>query len=100
MLTSYQPTPGAFDEFFGADGAVREQWSHVGTALSELGHSELLRRQADVNRLLDADGVSYNALGSTDPRGLRWALDPVPVVLSSHEWGRDRVRGDRARRTA
>ena len=49
MLTSYQPTPGAFDEFFGADGAVREQWSHVGTALSELGHSELLGRQADVN---------------------------------------------------
>ena len=86
MLTSYQPTPGAFDEFFGADGALREQWSHVGAALSELGHPELLRRQGDVNRLLDADGVSYNALGSTDPRGLRWALDPVPVVLSSHEW--------------
>ena len=86
MLTSYLPRPGAYDELYGADGVVREQWAHVGTALDDLGHEELLRRQNDVDRLLDADGVSYNAFNSTDPRGRRWALDPVPVVLSSLEW--------------
>ena len=86
MLTHYQPDSGSYDELLDADGSVRPSWTHVGAALSDLGHEELLRRQTDVDRLLDADGVSYNAFGSTDPRGRRWALDPVPVVLSSPEW--------------
>lgn len=86
LLTSYRPLPGSYDELLDSDGAIREQWSHVGTALAGLGHDELLRRQFDVDRLLDADGVSYNAFGANDPRGRRWALDPIPVVLSSQEW--------------
>ena len=86
MLTDYRPDSGSYDELLDADGAMRPSWSHVGTALDELGHDELVRRQSDVNRLLDADGVSYNAFGSTDPRGRRWSLDPVPMVLSSPEW--------------
>ena len=86
LLTTYRPATGPYDELLDATGAVRDQWSHVGSALEQLGHDELLRRQLDVNRLLDADGVSYNAFGSQDPRGRRWALDPIPVVLSSQEW--------------
>ena len=86
MLTTYRPDSGSYDELLDATGALRAPWSHVGTALGELGHDEMLRRQADINRLLDADGVSYNAFGTNDPRGRRWALDPVPVVLSSAEW--------------
>ena len=86
MLTNYRPDTRSYDELLEADGTMRPAWSHVGAALAELGHDELVRRQGDVNRLLDADGVSYNAFGSTDPRGRRWALDPLPVVLSSPEW--------------
>ena len=86
LLTSYRPLPGSYDELLDGEGAIREQWTHVGAALAELGHDELLRRQFDVDRLLDADGVSYNAFGASDPRGRRWALDPIPVVLSSQEW--------------
>lgn len=86
MLTSYRPDSGSYDELLDADGALREQWSHVGTALGLLGHDEMVRRQSDISRLLDADGVSYNPFGSGDPRGRRWALDPVPVVLASDEW--------------
>lgn len=86
QLADYSAPPGSFDEFVRPDGSVREQWSHVGPALAELGHDELLVRQADVDRLLEADGVSYNTLGSEDPRGRRWALDPLPVVISSAEW--------------
>ncbi len=86
MLTTYRPDVATYDELLTADGELREKWSHVGKAIAGLGHTELLRRQGDVDRLLDADGVSYNAFGSNDPRGRRWALDPVPVVLSSQEW--------------
>ncbi len=86
LLSDYRPPMGAFDEFVGATGGLREHWSHVGAALSELGHAELVRRQVEVDRLLDADGVTYNAFGNADPRGRRWALDPVPVLLDSQDW--------------
>ena len=54
LLTSYRPLPGSYDELLDSDGAIRKQWSHVGTALAGLGHDELLRRQFDVDRLLEA----------------------------------------------
>lgn len=86
MLAHYQPPRGSFDELIDADGGVRASWQQVGAALGDLGHSELVRRQIEVDRLLDADGVTYNAFGASDPRGRRWALDPVPVVIDSNEW--------------
>ena len=87
LLSDYRPPDGAFDEFVRSDGGgPRSHWAHVGTALAELGHRELLERQREVDRQLDADGVTYNAFGNADPRGRRWALDPLPVVLDSKEW--------------
>ena len=86
LLRDYRPPAGAYDEFLRGGGQPRSHWSHVGTALSELGHAELLRRKHEVDRLLDADGVTYNAFGSADPRGRRWSLDPLPVVIDSKDW--------------
>lgn len=77
---------GTYDEFLDAQGGPRDHWAHIGTTLQQLGHDDLLRRQADVNRLLEADGVSYNTFEGNDPRRNRWALDPLPMVLSSSEW--------------
>ena len=86
LLSDYRPPEGVYDEFVRAAGTLRPHWSHVGTALSDLGHRELVERQHEVDRLLDADGVTYNAFGNADPRGRRWALDPLPVVIDSKEW--------------
>ena len=86
LLSDYRPAPGSFDELMDATGTLRPAWEQVGAALTDLGHPELVRRQIEVDRLLDADGVTYNAFGNSDPRGRRWALDPVPVVLDSNEW--------------
>ena len=86
LLSYYQPPSGSFDELIDTDGGVRPSWQQVGAALEDLGHSELIRRQLEVDRLLDADGVTYNTFGASDPRGRRWALDPVPVVIDSNEW--------------
>ena len=86
LLAGYRPPPGSYDELVDESGGLRSHWTHVGAALAELGLGELLRRQVDVRRLLDADGVSYNTFGDADPRGRRWVLDPVPVVLDSTEW--------------
>jgi uncharacterized circularly permuted ATP-grasp superfamily protein/uncharacterized alpha-E superfamily protein len=83
---AYQPLSGCYDEMLDPAGAPREHWRQLAGAFAALGHDELLRRQQEATRLLDQDGVIYNAdLDSSHP-GRRWLLDPVPTVLSSLEW--------------
>ncbi len=80
----YQPDPGLVDEFINHGGTLREHWTHTGAAIAGLGLDELYRRQQDVRRLLDADGVTYRILdeGRSEP----WKLDAVPLLLPSSEW--------------
>jgi uncharacterized circularly permuted ATP-grasp superfamily protein len=63
-LSEYRGVSGSHDEFVSESGGLRPHWAHVGAALGELGHDELVRRQLEVDRLLDADGVTYNAFGA------------------------------------
>ena len=82
----YRALAGCYDEMVDAAGVARQHWAHVAGVFSELGVEELLRRQEEAARLIDQDGVVYNAY-EEDPRpGQRWRLDPVPIVLSSREW--------------
>jgi uncharacterized circularly permuted ATP-grasp superfamily protein/uncharacterized alpha-E superfamily protein len=85
---AYRPLPGHYDEMVDSDGQPRAHWSFLATAFAEIGIEELLRRQEEAARLLDQDGVVYNAYGEdATAAGRRWRLDPVPTVMSSHEWG-------------
>jgi uncharacterized circularly permuted ATP-grasp superfamily protein/uncharacterized alpha-E superfamily protein len=83
---SYQPLAGCYDEMVDAAGVPREHWTHVAEVFSELGVEELLRRRQEAARLIDQDGVVYNAYDEDVRSGQRWLLDPVPTVLSSREW--------------
>jgi uncharacterized circularly permuted ATP-grasp superfamily protein len=82
----YQPLAGRYDEMVDPAGVPREHWTHVAEVFSELGVEELLRRNEEAARLIDQDGVVYNAYEDAVRPGQRWLLDPVPTVLSSHEW--------------
>jgi uncharacterized circularly permuted ATP-grasp superfamily protein/uncharacterized alpha-E superfamily protein len=83
---SYQPLAGCYDEMVDAAGVPRQHWAHLASVFSELGVAELLRRQEEVARLIDQDGVVYNAYEDAGRPGQRWLVDPVPTVLSSREW--------------
>lgn len=83
---SYQPLAGCYDEMVDSAGVPREHWTHVAEVFSELGVEELLRRRQEAARLIDQDGVVYNAYDEDVRSGQRWLLDPVPTVLSSREW--------------
>jgi uncharacterized circularly permuted ATP-grasp superfamily protein/uncharacterized alpha-E superfamily protein len=87
----YRPLPGLYDEMVDDGGEPRAHWSFLATAFADLGIEELRRRQAEAARLLDQDGVVYNVYGEDPVTGARapargWRLDPVPTVMSSHEW--------------
>jgi uncharacterized circularly permuted ATP-grasp superfamily protein/uncharacterized alpha-E superfamily protein len=83
---SYQPLPDCYDEMVDAAGVPRQHWAQLASVFSELGVDELLRRQEEAARLIDQDGVVYNAYEDEGRPGRRWLVDPVPTVLSSREW--------------
>lgn len=86
LVRSYRPTPRVYDEMLTAEGRVREHWAHAGRVIDDLGHAELLLRHQETRRLLDDDGVTYNVYGDDTSTPAPWALDPLPVLLSSQEW--------------
>jgi uncharacterized circularly permuted ATP-grasp superfamily protein/uncharacterized alpha-E superfamily protein len=74
-------------------GEPRAHWTHLASVFDELGVEELLRRQGLADRLLDQDGVVYNAYRDAPPAAhepprapQRWLLDPMPTVVPSAEW--------------
>lgn len=86
LLDSYRPTPKVYDEMLTDEGRVREHWANAGRVIDSLGLDELVLRHNETRRLLDDDGVTYNLHGAESPIAAPWALDPLPVLLSSQEW--------------
>lgn len=86
LLDSYRPMPRVYDEMLTAEGKVREHWALAGRVIDELGIAELLLRHHETRRLLDDDGVTYNVYGDDGSTPTPWALDPLPVLVSSQEW--------------
>ena len=86
LLDSYRPMPRVYDEMLTPEGRVREHWADAGRAIDELGLDELLLRRRETRRLLDDDGVTYNVYGDDTSTPTPWALDPLPVLVSSQEW--------------
>ncbi len=80
----YEPAAG-WDEMVAPGAGVRAHWGYLHEALSALGPSELERRRRQVDRLLHDDGATYAVPGEPVPR--RWEVDPVPLLISSEEWG-------------
>lgn len=75
------------DEFLGPDGAIRTGWQNLAATVELLGVDGLQARGAQVERLLEEDGVSYGVSSELGRGSGRWRLDPLPVLLSGPEWG-------------
>lgn len=85
-IAGYRPLGDGHDEMMSAGGHIRDHWSSLTDAYRTLGAGELTRRQGEIRRLLEQDGVTYN-VGGVDGRPDRpWTLDPIPFVLPNDEW--------------
>jgi uncharacterized circularly permuted ATP-grasp superfamily protein/uncharacterized alpha-E superfamily protein len=69
------------------NGQIRPHWEYVIRALRTLGTAELERRGAEAAKLLRENGVTYNVYGDPAGQSRPWQLDPVPLLVSSEEWG-------------
>ncbi len=84
-VSGYRPLSGCYDEMLDRGGRPRPHWEHLAGAVAELGLDELLRRREEADRLLEQDGVVYNAYRE-GRRRRTWRLDPLPAIVSSREW--------------
>ncbi|QEP43831.1 hypothetical protein D5085_12275 [Ectothiorhodospiraceae bacterium BW-2] len=85
LLEHYHPS-SHFDELFSASGELHPHWHYLLRVLEDLGPEEIEERSREIGRLLRDNGVTGGAFG--EPRQLRrpWVLDPVPLLISSHDW--------------
>ena len=83
----YSTTPGAYDEMLDSDGQVRPHWEYLISAVRTLGATEFERRGAEAAKMLRENGVTYNVYDDPAERSRPWQLDPVPLLVSSEEWG-------------
>jgi len=95
-VTPSVATDTPYDELVAADGAPRPAWEEIAVGLDRRSARDLARLRAQVDRLLDDDGVTYHPLpggpGHDVPTAdqvdqqLRWLLDPIPLVIDPDTW--------------
>lgn len=75
----------AFNEAKDNAGIVREHWQYLLDSVQKMGPEALQERQKTLERILRDEGATYNDY--KDNRSAKaWALDPIPLVINSHEW--------------
>src|SRR5262245_47942037 len=81
----YAADPQTPDELFDGASMVRGHWDTFLKSLEGMGASELARRWTEAQQVIRENGVTYNVYG--DPRGMNrpWQLDPIPLLISTHE---------------
>lgn len=85
MFTQYTPCRNHYDELID-NGQVREHWRGLTQSLSALGPQQLRERRWELQRQLMEHGVTYNIYGQDTHRPRPWALDMLPLVMTSREW--------------
>jgi len=84
-MASYQ-TANHYDEMM-QDGLIREHWKFLISSIEEMGTKEIDSRKKEILRLLRENGVTYNVYDETGGMERPWALDILPYLITSKEWG-------------
>lgn len=75
------------DEMFDKDKNIKNSWSEIAQKLESAGFKTLEEKQAEIDWLLEDNGVTYNIYDNIDGTTNRsWSLDPIPFVIAQEEW--------------
>lgn len=85
FLAGYAPLPGRYDELLDG-GQPRAHWEAFIRALADRDGNEVNDTLSVMEREIRENGITYNVYA--DPQGADrpWEVDPLPLVLSGHEW--------------
>jgi len=86
MLRRARPAePGHFDELRAADGKLRASWQAFAEHL-DAPLDDLTRRQGQLARQIQEDGITYNVYDAQGGPSRPWSLEPLPLVISPSDW--------------
>ncbi len=79
------PQDSVFCESFEVTGEPRPHWQLLVDALDGVSLEKLTQRQERVNQMRHEDGATYNPFDAPDGRSTPWALDMIPLLITSSE---------------
>ncbi|MBX3620760.1 MAG: circularly permuted type 2 ATP-grasp protein [Rhizobacter sp.] len=86
LLSGYAPLEGRYDELLASPGEPRPHWDTFLRALAGREGPGVGESLSLMERQVRENGITYNVYA--DPQGADrpWAVDPLPLLLSPHEW--------------
>ncbi|MCU1387818.1 MAG: hypothetical protein JWL72_1156 [Ilumatobacteraceae bacterium] len=85
-LQGYAVQPDGYDEAVGPSGESRPAWRALSRTIAAMTPSDLVARQRQADRLVEAEGASYLFHDEGADSSRPWRLDPVPLVIGGMEW--------------
>ncbi len=86
LFEGYERLPGAFDEFFEANGDPHAAVASVVRRLDELGRAEFRRRQKLADLTFLRSGVTFSVYDGSGSTERIFPFDLVPRIVSATEW--------------
>lgn len=86
LLSTYSKPAGSYDEFLDESGEIRPQYRDIMRHMVSEEDPAMSGRRRLAEGIIRKDGITYNVYG--DPKGMDrpWALDLLPIILTSQEW--------------
>lgn len=85
-ITSGYIDRGSYDEMIAEEGNISPHWHKVSENLNNMGVSELINTESQINRMMAENGVTYCVHGSAHDNQRNWTLNPIPWVIGEQEW--------------
>jgi uncharacterized circularly permuted ATP-grasp superfamily protein/uncharacterized alpha-E superfamily protein len=85
-LHDYPVQLDRYDEAVEPSGETRPAWRTLSHTIARMSTAELLDRQRQADRLVEAEGASYLFHDGGTDSSRPWRLDPVPLVFGGTEW--------------
>lgn len=86
LFQNYFSQKRDYDEVLKSNMSLNPNWTRLLQNLTDIGSDQLSRKQAEVNWLMDENGVTYNVYN--DPTGMHrsWDLNIIPFIINESEW--------------
>ena len=86
MFRAMTSPGGSYCEGFMEPGVPRDHWRSIIDALDSTSTDLLGKRQARIKKMRHEDGATYNLFDNSSKQGTPWALETIPMPVTSLEW--------------
>jgi uncharacterized circularly permuted ATP-grasp superfamily protein len=85
-FNNYNPTPGTWDEMFGADSKIRDHYQKVIQYLTRESIGELNKKEDLAKRLFMSQGITFTVYSSGEGIEKIFPFDIIPRIITGDEW--------------